>query len=241
MMSTIKILHTSDLHGKLNKSQYTALKKIRGGVDLYFDTGDVIKTGNLTIPSTTEEIWNKLNTLNVSSSTLGNREAHPLPQAAQMKTAGQKHSTVCANYFNQNHNLIHKPYEILEINNVKIAIFGIMIPIVHQSYYKKIPSYYYWKNPFYIASNLVPILKKKSDMIIALTHIGLDMDILLSQLCPDINIILGGHSHDILKVPLKINNTYISHTGSHGEFAGVMEWCNEKMVQYELKSLDTQS
>ncbi len=234
---SITIMHTSDFHGFLTHERAMVLKELRKDVNYYFDSGDLIKTGNLTIPySTLEDNWGRLAFLNCSASTLGNREVHPLKYANNMKIYGARHPILCANLFNNKNNLLHLPYKVFSESNLRVGVFGVMIPILTEASSKKIGSNYYWKNPFEIAIKTIRKIRKKCDVIIALTHIGLEMDMLLASLCPEISIILGGHSHDILEKPVKVNDTFICHTGSHGKYVGMYHW-NKGVMEYDLKEI----
>ncbi len=67
---------------------------------------------------------------------------------------------------------------------------------------------------------LLPKLKGKYDMLIVVSHIGLTMDRYLAQNYPEINLIVGGHSHDLLENGEKVNHTWITQTGKWGRYVG---------------------
>lgn len=63
------------------------------------------------------------------------------------------------------------------------------------------------------------------DTVVALNHIGLDLDKKLAASVPGIDVIVGGHSHDAVKEPLFIKNpqgsrTLIGQAGLNGSYAG---------------------
>lgn len=63
------------------------------------------------------------------------------------------------------------------------------------------------------------------DAVVALNHIGLDLDKKLAAAVPGIDVIVGGHSHDAVKEPLFIKNpqgsrTLIGQAGLNGSYAG---------------------
>ena len=66
-------------------------------------------------------------------------------------------------------------------------------------------------------NELIPKLKKQgADLIIALTHEGVQEDSILATECPDLDVIVGGHSHTPLFVPKRVNNILIVQAGSRG-------------------------
>lgn len=60
----------------------------------------------------------------------------------------------------------------------------------------------------------------EEDLIIALTHVGVDEDRRLAAACPKIDVIVGGHSHTALHEPLKVGNTLICQAGAYAKFVG---------------------
>ncbi len=62
-----------------------------------------------------------------------------------------------------------------------------------------------------------------ADVIIAITHSGLREDIELAEKVPEIDLIIGGHSHDALSRPLIANGTPIVHAGYHLRYLGQLD------------------
>jgi hypothetical protein len=76
------------------------------------------------------------------------------------------------------------------------------------------------KDPVETARKLVPELRKKSDLVIALTHLGLDEDRKLAAAVPGIDLIVGAHSQSFLQKPEKIGSTWILQSSYRGEYIG---------------------
>lgn len=53
-------------------------------------------------------------------------------------------------------------------------------------------------DPIATARKLVPELRRQADVVVALTHIGLDQDGRLAEAVEGVDLILGGHSHNTL-------------------------------------------
>lgn len=193
---------------------------LRKDADLYFDTGDCIKAGNLAIPIGEEPVWKRLRSLDITASVPGNRESHILPAGKRAKFAGFDHEILCANWFDKKGNLEFKDQIIIEVNGIKLGLFGIMVAMVTPNMRTQAASAYLWQNPLETAKLLVPELRKRCDILVALTHIGIQNDRKLAALCPEIDVIFGGHSHTILEHPEKVGNTWICQGGSHGRFVG---------------------
>ena len=81
----------------------------------------------------------------------------------------------------------------------------------------------------------------KVDFIVLLTHLGLEQDVALAKAVEHIDIICGGHTHDITKTSEEIiidkpsGKTIIVHTGDRGLHLGIMKLWPKKegKLQYE--------
>lgn len=132
---------------------------------------------------------------------------------------------------NQNIQKYIKPYIIKEYNNgQKVAYFGVTTTESGMAGTKGMVI----TDPYTAAKNVVDELKKQNiNKIVAVTHLGFEQDKQLAQLVPDIDVIIGGHTHTIqgdfsslgiesyeANYPLKINNTYIITAASKGMVLG---------------------
>lgn len=231
-----RLLHTNDMHGTLTPEIQAKLSELRKRTDLYFDSGDSIKTGNLGVPTQPDPVWLQFQQLQLTASVLGNRETHPIKAAMDMKTKGASHPILIANIQGAN----HPPSTTLEINGCRIGLLGVMVPMATEKMKTAFAWAYRWSNPIPAAIEQAKELRAKVDVVIALTHIGYQQDVKLAESTGDIDIILGGHSHTVLTHPEKVNQTYICQGGSHNRYAGVYEWNNGKLTGElkELKSLN---
>ncbi|MDO9530048.1 MAG: bifunctional UDP-sugar hydrolase/5'-nucleotidase [Syntrophales bacterium] len=120
-----------------------------------------------------------------------------------------------------------KPYIIKEIKGLKIGVFGLMTPELSEvsnvgdgvSVDKDIVG---------VAKKMVETLKKKgATMIVALTHIGTQLDRELAKKVEGIHVIVGGHSHEYVYETVVGPNgwkTVIVQDGACGEKMGVLRF-----------------
>jgi 2',3'-cyclic-nucleotide 2'-phosphodiesterase (5'-nucleotidase family) len=226
----IRILHTNDMHGTMGESEYLKLRALRDNCDLYFDTGDIIKTGNLGIPLSQEPAWNYLKRLECTASVLGNRETHPLEPIFLRKIAGASTPLLCGNLIKKDQSNPLLTRLILESKGLKVGVISTMVAIVTEKMSTKIASSYLWHNPISTLILQAKELKREVDLVVALTHIGYKNDIKLAEQSSDIDVIFGGHSHTVLHSPTLVKSTYIAQGGSHNRFAGVYEWSEQKLT-----------
>lgn len=219
-MPALRILHTNDFHGKLNERRFGLLKPLREEADLYFDCGDAIKCGNLAIPVSPDPAWAHLQALDCTASVPGNRESHPLAMGMRAKFAGVSHPILCANWFDKSGVSVFARSQCFEVRGVRVGVFGVMVPIATRRMTLYPASQYEWTQPIEAAREVAAALRPECDLLIALTHIGLPQDRRLAEACPELDLILGGHSHDVLESPEVIGRVSICQTGSHGRFVG---------------------
>jgi 2',3'-cyclic-nucleotide 2'-phosphodiesterase (5'-nucleotidase family) len=88
-------------------------------------------------------------------------------------------------------------------------------------------------------------LDPQTDVIIAVTHLGVDADRKLAAAVPGIDLIVGGHSHTRLTEAVQQGDTRIVQAGSYGRNVGVVELVVENDVvtgfSYGLNELTPES
>lgn len=229
-MNGLRILHTSDFHGKLDSARATHLRSLRSQNCLAFDCGDGIKTGNLGIPVGPEPYWKHLVEAGTDAVTLGNRESHVLRALMARKIAGAATPILVGNLTDVERGAPFPASQVFEIAGQKVGALGVMVPMVTERMATKAASQFLWTDPISRACELAEELRPQVDLVIALTHIGHSHDENLARLGPKIDIILGGHSHTVLQEPECLNGIWISHTGSHGRYVAVYEWDGSRLA-----------
>lgn len=223
------ILHTNDFHGTLTPAKADYIATLKTAETLYFDTGDCIKTGNLGIPLKPEKVWELLARAGCDAGVLGNRETHVLPAAFKAKIEGHVHPLLCANLRGKDGSRPLASHKTFPIVGLRVGVFGIMVPMVTERMATKGASAYLWDPPIAVAKEQIAQLRGEVDCLIALTHIGHKQDFVLAETCPEIDIILGGHSHTVISSPELVGKTWICQGGSHGKFVGRYEWVDGQL------------
>ena len=124
---------------------------------------------------------------------------------------------------------VFKPYVIREINGVPCAIIGQAFP------YTPIA------NPRYLVAdwsfgiqdeNLQKVVDearaKGAQVVVLLSHNGMDVDLKMATRVRGIDAIFGGHTHDGVPVAIPVANaggkTLVTNAGSNSKFLGVMDF-----------------
>lgn len=125
-----------------------------------------------------------------------------------------------------------KPYIIKEYGQNKAAYFGLTTNETGMNNIKGMQIY----DPYETAKEIIGQLKNAGiNKIIAVTHLGIEQDKKLAEMFPDIDLIVGGHTHTVLgdysalniksydkNYPVKVNNglSYIVTAGYQGLILG---------------------
>ena len=91
--------------------------------------------------------------------------------------------------------------------------------------------------PVEIAQGLIDKISGQTDLVIALTHEGVEDDSLLASSTHGLQVIIGGHSHTRLKSPKIVNGVIICQAGSNAENLGELELTidDKKITKYDGK------
>ncbi len=150
---------------------------------------------------------------------VGNHEFDPSPAKMQKQIKSSKFPWLCANISKDGKPLAGiEPYIIKNVNGTKVAILGLIDPNTYMTGNPQNIKDIEFADPVETAKKLVPILKTKADIIVALVHLGTynpfftkekaTGSVLLAQEVNDIDLIIDGHSHTKMKEPLEIENKY---------------------------------
>jgi 5'-nucleotidase/UDP-sugar diphosphatase len=253
---TLTILHTNDMHATFMPREAMWIKTtprpmVGGFAELLFvadsirasranvlmmDAGDVM-TGN----PITERLYRNvyggalfemLNMMGYDVWCPGNHDLDISQDNLRGLVSIARFPTVCANLVNDRMEfpLGNRPYVILERGGIRIGVIGIMSQelssLVNQN-------------------NLVGLrvlspaetleLDPKTDLLIALTHQGVDEDSALALQVHGLDVIVGGHSHTRLKKPKLVNDVIIVQSGSNTENLGVLDLtiADDRVVHYD--------
>lgn len=197
---------------------------------LLFDCGD-ISQGTPYYNMFRGEVEVKLmNEMGYDAMTIGNHEFDfGLDNMARLFKMAN-FPVVCANYNLDATPLknIVKPYVILERYGLKIGVFGLGARPEGLIQANKCEGVVY-ENPIEVSNEIAALLKKKGcDVVVCLSHLGIQMDERLVAKTRNIDVILGGHSHTFMKGPKIYLNMDgkeipIMHSGKSGVRVGRLD------------------
>lgn len=237
----ITILHTNDSHGRVEESANDGMgfAKISSLVKqfesenpntLLLDAGDTFHGTTFATLEKGESIAEVLNAVGYDGMAAGNHDFNYGYQHLLTLKDKVVFPVLSANVKKQDDTRILKPYEIKEIDGLKIGIFGLTTPETTYKTHPKNVEGLKFTDPVAEAQAMVKELKALNvDAIIAVTHLGIDessteTSIKVAKGAPGIDLIVDGHSHSTLVEGLAgENNTLIVSSGEYTKNLGVVE------------------
>lgn len=250
-MEKIRIIHTNDLHSHFENwpkiKRYLLAAQKDESVDdvLTFDLGDFMDRSHpLTDATDGEANVALLDQINYTATTIGNNEG-----------IGNSHDNLEHLYDHANFDVVlgnlfeptgqlpnfAKKYKIIETSkHTRIAIVGFTAP--YPLSYE--PNGWQVK----LASEVLPeILKEISgqyDYLIVLSHLGIGTDRFLAKKFPEINLIIGSHTHHLLPEGEQVSQTFLAAAGKWGENIGDIQLTlddNHQQKSIAVKTIETAS
>ena len=124
---------------------------------------------------------------------------------------------------------VFKPYVIRPINGVPCAIIGQAFPytpIANPRYL--VADWEFGIQEQNLQAQVDEARGKGAQVVVVLSHNGMDVDLKLASRVRGVDAILGGHTHDGMPVPTLVRNpggtTIVTNAGSNGKFLGVIDF-----------------
>ncbi len=124
---------------------------------------------------------------------------------------------------------VFKPYVIRNINGVQVAIVGQAFPYTPVANPRwMIPDWSFGIRDDSMQKWVDEARAKGAQVVVVLSHNGMDVDLKMASRVTGIDAIFGGHTHDGVPHPVQIKNakgvTLVTNAGSNGKFLGVMDF-----------------
>ena len=209
----VTILGINDMHAEIDKIPQLATcieeERARDSQLLLLSAGDN-RTGNPYVDSGDRPgfpMIQLMNQLRFNASALGNHEFDSGGGALRDNMEAAQFPFICANFCpDSNLNLKFEPYRIYEVNGVKVCVLGLVqvcangLPDTNPGKCHGMQFISYKE-----ALNHYKELRQKCDILILLTHVGIEADKELAEFFPEADAIIGGHTHT------RIEDSFLSH------------------------------
>ncbi|MDR3178513.1 MAG: 5'-nucleotidase C-terminal domain-containing protein [Oscillospiraceae bacterium] len=239
----IKIFHTNDIHGRMlfdknnesigiSKISYLISKlKSKNKNVLLFDAGDVLHGQTIVNTSKGKSAVKLMNMAGYNYFTPGNHDFNYGFEQLLMLQKDMNFKVLAANVVFLNGKLLFAENDIIKVENKKIGIFGLTTPETAFKTNPKNIKEILFNDPVKIAKEQVKLLKNlNSDIIIALTHLGIDDESIgfrsydVRDNTEGIDLIIDGHSHsELSKIKQNSNKAIIVSAGAYLENLGSVD------------------
>jgi len=247
----IFLLTTNDLHGRLEPftiqknqtpqiaggfagltAQMNLIAKQQHGAVLRLNSGDTL-TGPYATYFKGKALFGGLSRMGIHAATLGNHDLDRGPEALARALTHCSFPIVVTNIDLPPEHVLARalqPFALFERAGKRLLIIGLLTPDVAFISSPGPEIHILNPNGTKVQTRIRSIIKQhKPDLVIALTHLGLEQDRRLALNIPDINVICGGHSHDLLPPGKEVavqhvdgRQTVIVQAGAGGITLGVL-------------------
>lgn len=139
---------------------------------------------------------------------------------------------------------VFAPFTMKEMNGIKVAIIGQAFPytpVANPRYFT--PEWTFGIKEMEMQKTVDDARAKGAQVVVVLSHNGMDVDLKMASRVTGIDAIMGGHTHDGLPAPTIVENksgkTLVTNAGSNGKFLGVLDLNVKagKVVEFRYKLL----
>ncbi len=124
---------------------------------------------------------------------------------------------------------VFEPYSLREMNGVKVAVIGQAFPYTPIANPRwMIPDWTFGIQDENMQKTVDEARTKGAQVVVVLSHNGMDVDLKMATRVTGIDAIMGGHTHDGVPRPVIVKNgggqTLVTNAGSNGKFLGVLDF-----------------
>jgi sulfur-oxidizing protein SoxB len=124
---------------------------------------------------------------------------------------------------------VFAPYVIKEMNGVPVAIIGQAFPYTPIANPRHmVPDWTFGIQDENMQKMVNEARGKGAQVVVVLSHNGMDVDIKMASRVRGIDAVLGGHTHDGVPAPVIVKNaggqTLVTNAGSNSKFLGVLDF-----------------
>jgi len=247
----IQILHTNDIHGRLDSLRVTTgstgfeqggLALIGGMIakhrarasqrTLVLDAGDAWVGTLISAIDRGRSIVQAMSLAGYDAMALGNHDFDWGQEELASRAKEATFTLLTANVVEESTGLpppFAKPYVVKDLGIARVAVIGLTYPsstIIRAASVKGLR----FTSPVESVRRYLPEMQRQADVIVALSHLGLEGgsarlggDTQLATEVPEIDLIVGGHDHRALRTAQSVNDTKIFQAGANSENLGRVE------------------
>lgn len=234
--TVITVLHTNDLHGSILPCNSegglariaTVIRQVRAEMPnvLLLDAGDIIHGTPEDYFSGGHASISAMNAAGYNLAAIGNHDydyglditQSAISSACFPFVAANVHSAVGGQWDGVGQ------YKVFTVGGVRVGVLGLTTLETVTLHWPGSIKDIVVDDPIATAKVLVPKVKSESDVIIVLSHLGVDKDHELARAVAGIDFIIGGHTHTVLNKLICVGDTLIAQAGAYGKELGRIDF-----------------
>ncbi|VFA58175.1 Ser/Thr protein phosphatase family protein [Enterococcus hirae] len=254
-MEKIVLLHTNDLHSHLEnwpkirrfiEQKKRENEKKENTTTITVDLGDFVDRWHPLSEATDGQANVELmNNVGYDAVTIGNNEGVGNAKDQLNHLYDQANFDILLDNLFDKH-LLQPPkwakkYKIIETpQQTKIGLLALTapFPLTYS------PNGWDIRNPYDILPELVEELRPKVDILVLMSHLGIQDDRQIAQELPSIDVILGSHTHHLLIDGQIVNGVQLAATGKYGQYVGEVHLTvdeHKNIIQKSARAIPTET
>ncbi|EOS7926742.1 metallophosphoesterase [Enterococcus hirae] len=254
-MEKIVLLHTNDLHSHLEnwpkirrfiEQKKRENEKKENTTTITVDLGDFVDRWHPLSEATDGQANVELmNNVGYDAVTIGNNEGVGNAKDQLNHLYDQANFDILLDNLFDKH-LLQPPkwakkYKIIETpQQTKIGLLALTapFPLTYS------PNGWDIRNPYDILPELVEELRPKVDILVLMSHLGIQDDRQIAQELPSIDVILGSHTHHLLIDGQIVNGVQLAAAGKYGQYVGEVHLTvdeHKNIIQKSARAIPTET
>jgi 2',3'-cyclic-nucleotide 2'-phosphodiesterase (5'-nucleotidase family) len=232
---SLTILHTNDLHARISPLDNghggfaylaAAIRKERAGCRdcILLNAGDLVQGSPVSTIFHGLPVYEIANLFGFDAATLGNHEFdYGWPQAKKFLAAANYPIVTCNVVDGRGRLFTDKPYVILKVNGLRVAILGVMTDTLADIVTPKLLQEWHTIPAIATARKYAQELRGQSDLIVLLAHISPREESAFLEQAPEIPVIVSGHAHSGIDQALVRDGRIMVRAKAYGEELGRLD------------------
>ncbi len=198
-----------------------AIRREVGDACFHVDGGDAIHGTGPAQWTRGASVVPVLNAVGVELMTPGNWEFAFGPETLQERAESFAFPVIACNVHRASDGVPEfAPSVVQELGGVRVGFIGITSPIVGRTMPRAFGAGLRFADADDVLPQAVAHLRdaERPDLVVLLSHYGFAQEVEIARRVQGIDVILGGHTHDVLAEPVQVGRTIITQAGAHGSY-----------------------
>jgi 2',3'-cyclic-nucleotide 2'-phosphodiesterase (5'-nucleotidase family) len=230
----LTILHINDIHAHLapldnGKGGFAALatmiRQEREGCAgcILLNAGDLAQGTPVSTIYQGLPVFELSNLLGIDAATIGNHDFDYGWLQTRKFISTVNYPMVSANMVGKNGQLFAKPYAILKVNGLRVAVIGAMTETLPSLTFPKALGEWHPVSVVETARRYAAELRPQADLVVLLAHIGIPEESAVLEQVPQVAVLVSGHVHTGITEPRVVDGRIMVRVKSYTEELGRLD------------------